>query len=362
MNGKRTYVIAEAGVNHNGSLRIAKKMVAAAAEAGVDAIKFQTFVAESVIARHAAKANYQIKTTGKAESQLEMVKKLELDRTSHRVLLRHCRELGIQFLSTAFDQDSMKFLLEEIKMPTIKISSGEITNGPLLLTAARYKLPIILSTGMSTLHDIREALGVIAFGCVSRLNIKPSLSLFRNAFKSKYGQRLLKRRVSLMHCVTEYPAAYEAMNLRALDTLSHEFRLPIGLSDHSLGICIPMAAVAMGAEIVEKHFTLDRAMQGPDHRASLEPDELTAMVRGIRAVESALGSGQKKPTRTELVNKLLVRKSLVARKAIKRGALFSHENLTAKRPGRGISPMRYWEYLGRKATRHYQADDFIAHG
>jgi len=355
---KRIYIIAEAGVNHNGSIEMAKELIDAAAAARVDAVKFQTFRAETLVSASAPKAEYQKAVTNAKESQLEMLRKLELDETAHRDLANHCRLRGIQFLSTPFDEDSIRMLTEEIKVSLLKIPSGEITNGPLLLKAARTKKPIILSTGMSTLSEIRDALGILAFG-YARRNESPSLAAFRNAYRSKVGQRALKANVTLLHCTTEYPAPFVDVNLRTMDTMRAAFGLPVGLSDHTQGIAVASAAAALGASTIEKHFTLDRRLHGPDHKASIEPDELCQMVKSIREVEVSLGSKRKGPVQGELKNLTIVRKSLVAIQNISRGELFTAKNLGCKRPGTGVSPLNYWRMIGKKADKNYQRDEMI---
>lgn len=355
---KRIYIIAEAGVNHNGSLDLARKLVDAAADAGADAVKFQTFKAEALVSDLAPKADYQKETTNAVESQLDMLRKLELDEAAHQVLAEHCRVRGIQFLSTPFDEGSIDFLVKKIGVRLIKLPSGEITNAPLLLRAAWTRKPIILSTGMSTLIEIRTSLGVLAFGYTQR-KMKPSLTEFRDAFQSKTGQRALRANVTLLQCTTEYPTLFNQVNLRAMETMRTAFGLPVGLSDHSVGIAIPIAAAALGAAVIEKHFTLDRNLPGPDHKASLEPNELCQMVKSIREAEAALGSGRKVPAPSELKNQKIVRRSLVALRNIARGEVFSLENLGCKRPGTGASPLKYWQMLGKKADKNYQRDEMI---
>ncbi len=355
---KRIYIIAEAGVNHNGSLQMARKLVRVAAEAGTDAVKFQTFKTEKLVCAMAPKAAYQMQTTDAAESQFKMLKGLELDKKAHRELIRYCDARGIQLLSTPFDLESLDLLTTTLKLPRIKISSSEITNAPLLLRAARSKIPIILSTGMSTLSEIETALGVLAFGYAENRN-NPSLQRFQKAYASKSGQRVLKDHVVLLHCTTEYPAPFEDIHLMAMDTMRSAFGLPVGFSDHTRGIAVAIAAVARGAVVIEKHFTLNRNLPGPDHKASLEPDELKAMVTSIRQVEAALGSSLKEPTDSEIKNRDIVRKSLVAARPIKKGHLLTAANLTAKRPGTGISPIHYWDMLGKNAGRTYRKDDLI---
>lgn len=352
------YIIAEAGVNHNGSLAAAKKLVDAAARAGADAVKFQTFRAENIAGVRAPKAVYQKEATGSKESQLQMLKKLEIDEKSHEILIRRCGEKKIQFLSSPFDIPSLQLLAGKLGLNRIKIASGEITNAPLLLEAARSGRRVILSTGMSTLPEIRTALGVLAFGYTDRRGA-PSRKLFLSAYNSRAGRLALKRKVILLQCTTEYPALFEDVNLLAMDTLKKTFSLPVGLSDHTAGIAVPIAAAARGAAVIEKHLTLDRGLPGPDHRASLEPSEFKLMVEAIRQVESALGSPVKRPAKIEIQNLPIARKSLVAARNIRRGDILTNANIAVKRPGRGLSPLRYWDCLGKKARRNYRKDEAI---
>lgn len=353
----RSYIIAEAGVNHNGSLDMARQLVDAAARAGADAVKFQTFQAVKLASRNAPKADYQTRMTG-GESQLDMLRKLELDQDAHRTLIEYCRSQGIAFLSTPFDLPSLYLLALTFDLPRLKLPSGEITNAPFLLQAARTGKPIILSTGMSNLGEVEAALGVLAFG-YSPLDREPTPDAFCEAYRSRAGQQALKRNVVLLHCTTEYPAPFAEVNLLAMDTLGSAFGLPVGFSDHTCGIAVPIAAAARGAVVLEKHFTLDRNLPGPDHKASLEPDELAQMVQGVRQVESALGSPLKTAAPSELKNLAVARKSLVAAGNIGAGERFSEQNLAIKRPGTGISPFRYWEFLGTTATRDFVTDEEI---
>lgn len=352
------YIIAEAGVNHNGSLDLAKKLIEVAAEAGADAIKFQTFKADNLVSRVAPKAEYQIENTGASESQYEMIQKLELDEAAHIELAAHCRSCGIEFLSTPFDLESLEMLVRKFDISRIKIPSGDITNAPLLLEAARTGKPVILSTGMSTMGEIEMALGVLALGYTAR-GVSPSLAAFEKAYISAMGRKALQDNVTLLHCTTEYPAPFTDINLRAMSTLQQAFALPVGYSDHTQGVAIPVAAVALGAVIIEKHFTLDNDLPGPDHKASLEPDELMQMVRSIREVELAMGSALKQPAVSELKNRPIARKSLVAARDICKGESFTRNNLAVKRPGDGISPVYYWEWLGKIADRDYHQDDKV---
>lgn len=325
----RTFIIAEAGVNHNGSLELAKRLIDVASEAGVDCVKFQTFHAEDGVSKHAQKAEYQIRNTTRDESQLEMVKKLELPYSAFVTLKEYCRMKGIVFLSTPFDLDSVKFLAD-IGVRLFKVPSGEITNLPYLRKINSYRRDVILSTGMSTMCEVEAALKVLK-DC----------------------------RVTLMHCTTEYPCPYEAVNMRAMQTLKEKFGLPVGYSDHTIGIEVPIMAVAMGAEIIEKHITLNKNMEGPDHKASIEPDELKKMVQSIRTIEKAFGNGRKEPQEVEEKNRLIARKSIVAKCKIHKGDIFTEQNLATKRPGNGISPMLWDKVIGTAATRSYEEDELI---
>ena len=354
-----TLIIAEAGVNHNGSKELAFELIRSAHQAGADIVKFQTFKAINLASSEAKQADYQVTNTKRKESQLEMLKRLELPYSMHIELIRYCHELGIEFLSTAFDSESLNFLVNDLGLTRLKIPSGEITNAPLLFEHAKTGCNLILSTGMSTLAEVECALGVIAFGYMNSENVIPSKELFQEAYASKKGQVLLKEKVTILHCTTEYPAPIAEINLKAMDTLGQAFELPAGYSDHSEGITIPIAAVARGAVLIEKHFTLDKNMEGPDHKASLDPQELTAMVTAIRQVEVALGNGVKSPTISEVKNKAVVRKSLVAAVDIALGDYFTVTNVTIKRPGIGKSPYDYWELIGKKATRVYKKDGLI---
>lgn len=358
MKRSRIYIIAEAGVNHNGSVAMARRLIDAAADAGADAVKFQTFITEKLVDRGAPKAPYQNRTTGSGESQYEMLKKLELDFAAYEELAAYCQERRIEFLSTPFDVDSLDMLINRLNMPRVKIASGEITNGPLLLAAARTGKPVVLSTGMSTLGEVEDALAVLAFG-YTRCDEPLSRRAFRVAYASSAGQDSLNGKVTLLHCTTEYPAPFGDVNLRAMDTLHAAFALPVGISDHTLGIAVAIAAVARGATIVEKHFTLDRTLPGPDHQASLEPDELRSLVTSIRQVEEALGSEHKLPADSEYHNIAAARKSLVAGCTIKKGEPFTTANLAVRRPGGGLSPMCYWQMQGKMAERDYDAGELI---
>jgi N,N'-diacetyllegionaminate synthase len=329
-----TIIIAEAGVNHNGSMESAKRLIDVAAKASADYVKFQTFKAETLVTQTADKAEYQKGLTGADETQFEMIKKLELDKEAHEELMNYCKQKKIQFLSTAFDHGSIK-LLEKLDIPLYKIPSGEITNLPYLRHIGGMDMPIIMSTGMSTLDEVRDALNIL---------------LEAGAKKDK---------ITILHCNTEYPTPMEDVNLKAMITIRDELGVNIGYSDHTLGIEIPVAAVAMGAKVIEKHFTLDRTMPGPDHAASLEPEELKAMVAAIRNIEKAMGDGVKKTSKSEDKNIHIVRKSIVAKKSIKKGELFSEENLTIKRPGTGISPMEWDNLINKKSKKDFDIDVLI---
>lgn len=334
MSGK-TLIIAEAGVNHNGSLELAKKLVDAAADAAVDIVKFQTFKAENIASKGAGKAAYQKATTGADGSQLAMLKKLELSESDHDELIRYCNEKGIAFLSTPFDLDSIT-LLKNRGITIGKIPSGELTNLPYLEAMAKAFPQLIVSTGMATLAEVEAALGV----------------LLQSGAK--------KENITVLHCNTEYPTPMRDVNLKAMHHLRNELGVAVGYSDHTLGIEVPIAAVALGAWVIEKHFTLDRTMEGPDHRASLEPAELKAMVQAIRNIEQATaGSGLKEPSASEEKNSTIARKSIVAARPIKKGETLSAENLAAKRPGTGLSPMRWHEVCGTAAAKDFEADELI---
>ena len=350
------YIIAEAGVNHNGSFELAKKLIDVAAESGADAVKFQTFNTDITISRKAVKAEYQKNTTDGEESQYDMVKKLEFSAETFKKLADYCKTKNIQFLSTPFDLPSVD-VLNNLGVPLLKISSGEVMNGPLILKAARTGLPIVLSTGISTLADVEQALGIFAYGYLG--GEKPSIAAFKEAYSSPEGQKILKEKMTLLHCTTEYPCPLEDVNLSVMKTMHHAFGLPVGYSDHTAGITVPIAAAALGATLIEKHFTLDKNMPGPDHQASLDPQELAAMVKGIRDAEKSTGNPVKVITHSERKNISIARKSLVASKAIKKGEIFTEENLSFMRPGNGIPPVYYWEYLGKQAGKDYDAEEMI---
>ncbi len=326
------YVIAEAGVNHNGSLKLAKQLVNAAKEAGADCIKFQTFISKNIVSKNAAKAEYQKKQINTEESQYDMLKNLELSFDEFFELSEYCKLNDIEFLSTAFDLDSIDFL-NKIGMKRWKIPSGEITNLPYLIKIAKLGSPIILSTGMSTMEDIHNAVAILTNGGAGEITI--------------------------LHCTTEYPAPYKDVNLKAMKTIQQEFNIKIGYSDHTKGIEVPIAAVALGATVIEKHFTLNKDMEGPDHKASLEPEELRNMVNSIRNIEVALGNGIKQPAESEKKNIIIARKSIVASRHILKGEIFTEDNITVKRPGNGINPMQWFEVLGKEAIKDFKEDELI---
>lgn len=325
------FIIAEAGVNHNGSYELACKLIDKAKEAGADCVKFQTFITNNVVSKFAQKAEYQKTTTGDGPQQ-DMIRKLELSYDDFIRLQKHCESKGICFLSTPFDFESIEFL-NGLGMPFWKVPSGEITNLPYLIAIAKTGKPVVMSTGMCTMEEITEAVSVLR----------------------QYGAGEIK----LLHCNTEYPTPYEDVNLRAMAAMRDAFKCEVGYSDHTKGIEIPVAAVAMGATIIEKHFTLNRNMEGPDHKASLEPSELAQMVASIRNVERALGDGKKEPSQSEMKNKPIARKSIVAKRDILKGEVLTEDNITVKRPGSGVSPMKWFEVLGTKAVRDFTEDELI---
>jgi len=330
----RTLVIAEAGVNHNGDLGMALRLVDVAADAGADFVKFQTFSAARLATAAASKADYQSARSGGDESQLAMLRRLELSADAHAQIVARCRDRSIGFLSTGFDIESVDFLIG-LGIPMIKIPSGELTNMPYLRYVGALGLPTVLSTGMAELDEVAQAIAVLEVAGLTR------------------------KRLTVLHCTTEYPAPYADVNLRAMQAMRSAFGVEVGYSDHTRGIEVAIAAVALGARVIEKHFTLDCGLPGPDHCASLPPEQLAAMVSAIRNVELALGSGDKRPTGAELKNKAVARKSIVAARAIRAGELFSADNLAVKRPGTGVSPMRWDELIGRPACRDYAIDEMI---
>lgn len=353
MNKVDIYIIAEAGVNHNGELALARELVDRAADAGADAVKFQTFDAKKLASSIAPKANYQKQSTEATESQLEMLRKLELPREWHHELRELAQRRSIQFLSTAFDIDSLDFL-ESLGMPFFKVPSGEITNGPLLWKFARQRKPLVVSTGMATLSEVEQALAVIAHAF--NVDNEPShVDEVWQGWSSSEWRRSLQGRVTLLHCTSQYPTPMHEVNLTAMDTLRHAFGLPVGYSDHTEGVLIPVAAVARGAVLIEKHFTLDRTMPGPDHQASLEPEELSRMVREIRAISMALGDGAKCPQASEWDTRKAARQQVITTRELRRGELFTRADLTTARSGRGLPPFMLWGLVGQPAQRDYAA-------
>lgn len=329
---KKTFIIAEAGVNHNGSIELAKKLIDAATEAKVDVVKFQTFKTENLVCKNAEKAEYQEKTTSKNESQFEMLKKLELDIEAHKILMNYCKHKGIMFLSTAFDLESID-VLNELGMEIFKVPSGEITNYPYLKKIGKLKKKVILSTGMCYIKEIQDAIKVLKENGTTDITV--------------------------LHCNTEYPTPMVDVNLNAMNTIKENFNVEVGYSDHTIGIEVPIAGVAMGAKVIEKHFTLDKNMEGPDHKASLEPSELKDMVTAIRNIEKAMGNGEKVPSKSEIKNLNIARKSIVAKKIIKKGDRFTEDNLTCKRPGNGVSPMKWEDVIGTVANEDFIEDEMI---
>lgn len=331
-----TLIIAEAGVNHNGDIELAKKLIDVAADTGADIVKFQTFKADKLVGKTARKAEYQRKNLDDGDdSQYNMLKKLELNEQMHHELMAHCQKRGIQFLSTGFDEDSIDYL-DSLNIPFFKIPSGEITNKPYLKHIAHKQRPVVMSTGMADIAEIKAAMDVLVDNGVA------------------------KHQITILHCNTEYPTPMEDVNLKAMLHIRDSLNVKIGYSDHTNGIEVAVAAVALGAEVIEKHFTLDRNLPGPDHKASLEPSELKAMVQAIRNIEKAVaGSGIKEPSSSEIKNREIARKSIIAAKVIHKGELFAEDNLTVKRPGNGINPMCWDEIVGLKASRDFEIDDLI---
>ena len=334
LNPKKVFIIAEAGVNHNGSIRLAKKLIDVAADSGADAIKFQTYEAKNLVTKSAKKANYQKNSTNKKESQFELLKKYELTKKMHIKLINYCKSKNIKFLSSPFDRKSIE-LINDLGLEIFKIPSGEITNLPYLKHVGKINKKIILSTGMSNLDEVKNAIDILISS----------------------GSK--KKNIIVLHANTAYPTPMEDVNLNAMVTIGKELKINFGYSDHTLGIEVSIAAVAMGAKCIEKHITLDRSMSGPDHKASIEPKQLKDMVRAVRNIELALGSGIKKPSKSEMVNIKSVRKSIIAKTQIKKGNILNEKNITIKRPGGGISPMKWYDILGTKAKKDFKKDDFL---
>ena len=355
MTPRQVYVIAEAGVNHNGSLERARALVAAAAEAGADAVKFQTFDAKKLARASAPKADYQRQTTDQAESQQAMLSKLELPREWHAELQAQARALGIQFLSTAFDLDSLDFLAG-LDMPFFKVPSGELTNGPLLWRFARLRKPLVVSTGMATLSEVEQALAVIAHAFNAERE-PANLDEVWEGWSRREWRQSLHGKVTVLHCTSQYPTPMEEVNLLAMDTLAHAFGLPVGYSDHTQGILVPVAAVARGAVLIEKHFTLDRTLPGPDHLASLEPAELGQMIRDVRALAVALGDSTKSPQASEWRTRQAARQQVVVARAVERGQVLVRDDLATARSGSGMSASSLWQLVGHPANRDYAEGD-----
>ena len=357
MNADHVYITAEAGVNHNGQRDLAFALVDAAAEAGADAVKFQTFDAARLASKSAPKAAYQKQSTDAAESQLAMLKKLELPREWHADLQAHATQKGIEFLSTAFDSDSLAFLVD-LGMPLFKIPSGELTNGPLLWQFARTGKPLVLSTGMATLSEVEQGLAIVAHALSAEAEPTSIDDVWRSWSRADWRARL-NGHVTLLHCTSQYPTPFAEVNLRGMDTLAQAFGLTVGYSDHTEGILIPVAAVARGAKFIEKHFTLDRSLPGPDHKASLEPPELTQMVRDIRALQVALGDGGKTPQPSEWDTRQAARQQVVAARDIAAGNILARADLTTARCGSGLPPTALWGLVGQRTGRAYVAGDIV---
>lgn len=352
----KTYIIAEAGVNHNGSLEAARKLVEVAAQAGANAVKFQTFNAKKLATASAPKAAYQQKKTDAAESQLAMLQKLELPHDWHWELRAYAQSLGIEFLSTAFDLGSLAFL-EELDMPFYKVPSGELTNGPLLWAFARQRRPLVISTGMATLSEVEQALAIVAHAFNSETEPSSSSEIWQGWSQSEWRSSLTEK-VTLLHCTSQYPTPVHEVNLAAMDTLKC-FGLPVGYSDHTEGVVVPVAAVARGACLIEKHFTLDRTLPGPDHAASLEPEELAQMIRQIRMVEQIIGDGSKCPQASEWNTRQAARQFVVAARAIPTGKVIERDDLTTARSGSGLPPVNLWDLVGKASSRDYNAGEAI---
>ncbi|MFD1037189.1 N-acetylneuraminate synthase [Virgibacillus byunsanensis] len=350
-------IIAEAGVNHNGSIKTAYELIDAAHNAGADIVKFQTYRTENLVTRETKQAKYQVENTKKTESQYDMLKRLELSYVEFEEMKNYCDEKGIEFMSTGFDHESIDFLLNNLKQHTFKISSGDLTNAPLLFYIASKKVNIILSTGMATTEEIHKALGFIAYGLSGQKDM--STNKIKEFYYEKIAKDLLNEYVTVLHCTTEYPTPVSDVNLNTLDYLKKELQLPIGFSDHTEGILFPIVAAGKEIKVIEKHFTLDKNMPGPDHKASLDPSELQEMVANIRLVEQGLGYKDKVVSSIELENRNVVRKSIVASERIKKGERFSFENIAVKRAGLGISPFQFWDYIGKKADRNYLKDELV---
>lgn len=355
----KTFIVAEAGVNHNGSLDRAIELIDVASDAGADAVKFQTFKAEELATSSAIKAEYQLQWTSKNETQLSMLKQLELSFEDHYAVKQHCEKRDIEFMSTAFDHTSLDFLLKEMSLKRLKVPSGEITNLPLIFSHALSGKDIILSTGMATLSEVEHALMVIAGGYLENAGQTVSRQ-WQSAYLRDDAKEMLRDKVTLLHCTSQYPAAANTLNLNAISTLKHAFGLNVGYSDHSLDTWASISAVTLGARVIEKHFTLDKQLQGPDHQASLEPSDLARMISHIRSVEQALGDGIKRPHPSELVNATPVRKSLVVSSPLSRGQTITQQHLSIMRPATGMPPSQFWDMIGKTASKDYLPGELLA--
>jgi N-acetylneuraminate synthase len=359
MTNKSCYIIAEIGVNHNGSLETAKSLIEVASKAGCDAVKFQTFKADSLVIHDAPLADYQIINDPRFTNQYEMIKSLELKYDDHFILKEYAQRFQIDFISTPFDEVSLKFLVKDLKLDVIKLSSGDLTNSPLLLLAGKIAKKVIISTGMASLGEIELALCSIAFGHIFKKNPETLVELYESVFENN-GIEQLKDKVVILHCISQYPAPYEEINLKAMQTIKNAFKIPVGYSDHTLGIEVAIASVALGAKVIEKHITLDRNSKGPDHKASIEPNELINMVKSIRHVERALGgNGFKKPSIVEKDVIKVARKGIYAAKTILSQEKFNFDNLLIKRPFNGVAPSRIWDLVNQKASKQYELSDSI---
>ncbi len=353
-----TLIIAEAGVNHNGNLDMALELVNRASEAGADYVKFQTFKSINLASERAKKAKYQVRQSCEDEYQLSMLKRLELSLEDHNAIITLCEQKGIKFLSSAFDEVSLDLLTSTFDLPEVKLGSGELTNGPLLLAAGRSNANVILSTGMGSLAEVEEALGVLAFAMCRNTEPKCRDDFAEVLLDPKVWPRI-RERVTLLHCTTEYPAEIRDTNLQVIKTLRQAFGLKVGYSDHTVGSAVSLAAVALGASVIEKHFTLDRSLPGPDHTASLEPRELTQLVRDVRSVEKAMGNGIKQPCAAEVANRSVVRKSLLAARDLPAGHVLTLDDIEVKRPGGGVSPMVFWDMLGKVTNHPINAEQYL---
>ncbi|PPR78476.1 MAG: N,N'-diacetyllegionaminic acid synthase [Alphaproteobacteria bacterium MarineAlpha2_Bin1] len=350
--------IAEAGVNHNGDIDNAFQLIDVAANAGADIIKFQYYKTEKLLKKDTPKAEYQKRNTSISETQFEMLKKFELANSDIKKLIERCDDKGIEFLATPFDEESLNELIS-YGIKRIKIPSGEITNGPLLLKSARSNLPLILSTGMSNIKEIEDALGLIVFGYLEKNKEIDSHSEIKKHLYTENFYSTLNNFVTVLHCTSQYPAPLNSINLNTMREISKKFNVPIGYSDHSEGSVVAIASAALGAKVIEKHFTLNKNLPGPDHKASIEPKELSCLIKSIRDVELVMGSYKKKALEIEVGNRSIARKSLTARKEIKKGTEFSRDNLIALRPGNGVSPMKIWDFIGKKSNKSYKIGELI---